>query len=143
MNPNDVRIAKLGWEHKEEKNFLERANYVCERICCVGALNEKMLLCDKTVLSVVVVVVVLPNCCLGYHTSEPYAVSRIIFEQSYDFLTRDLLGNKSSWRWNRCGWEEDDSASTDNYIIHLLLRFLRLKHIEEEEEDEEEEEKEF
>ena len=57
----------------------------------MGALNEKMLLCDKTVLSVVVVVVVLPNCCLGYHTSEPYAVSRIIFEQSYDFLTRDLL----------------------------------------------------
>ena len=105
---NDARIAKLGWEHKEEKNFLERANYVCERICCVGALNEKMLLCDKTVLSVVVVVVVLPNCCLGYHTSEPYAVSRIIFEQSYDFLTRDLLRQQIVMKvksvWMRRGW---------------------------------------
>ena len=52
-------MAKLRCEHKEAKNFLERANYDRERICCVGALNEKMLLCDKTVYIDVVVVVVL------------------------------------------------------------------------------------
>ena len=41
-------MAKLRCEHKEAKNFLERANYDRERICCVFALNEKRLLCDKT-----------------------------------------------------------------------------------------------
>ena len=55
---NNKRMAKLRCEHKEAKNFLERANYDRERICCVGALNEKRLLCDKTCVTSVVVVVV-------------------------------------------------------------------------------------
>ena len=50
-------MAKLRCEHKEAKNFLERANYDRERIWCVGALNEKRLLCDKTCVTSVVVVV--------------------------------------------------------------------------------------
>ena len=64
------------------------------------------------------------------------------FEQSNDFLTSDLF--KATNRHEGVDEnEEDDSASTDNYIVQLLLRFLRLEHIEEEEEDEEEEDEEL
>ena len=67
------------------------------------------------------------------------------FEQSNDFLTSDLFKatNRHEGEIGVDENEEDDSASTDNYIVQLLLRFLRLEHIEEEEEDEEEEDEEL
>ena len=63
------------------------------------------------------------------------AASRIIFEQSNDFLTSDIFKatNRHEGEIGVDEKEEDDSASTDNYIIQLLLRFLRFEHIVEEE----------
>ena len=62
---NNKRMAKLRCEHKEAKNFLERANYDRERIWCVGALNEKRLLCDKCCCRGWCWCCCY-NCCLGY-----------------------------------------------------------------------------
>ena len=62
------------------------------------------------------------------------------FEQSNDFLTSELFKATNRHEGEIDVDENDEEHSTDNYIVQLLLRFLRMEHIEEEEDEEEEEE---